>query len=415
MRIALILERLPDTGGGFHLELSTIESLVRSPATRHHEFVVFVQFERTRQRLLECGIEPIFFRQRGLRLIDRWSATVLGGAILRRLRKLGFPRLGRHLDALLDDHNIDLVLLPEPGNVVWRIGDHPFIVTIWDLDHRNHPEFPEVYGERAFERRERQLRAALPRAMAVIVDTPSLARQIAGTYQLDPSRIVVLPFLVPVATRRYIAKKDSLSAQQIRLRYGLPDRYVFYPAYFSFHKNHLYLLEAMRELEKQHGIPLHAVFCGGHDAPIEKRIEQQVAALGLRERVHFIGFVPDEDVPALHEGAVAMVMPSYFGPTNVPPLEAAAVGCPVVCSDFPGCREQMGDAALYCDLSDPTSLADHLAALINDQSLRDRLRTAGYQLAEKLGNVDYGERLARVLDRYAYIRRRWAWPDRTGR
>jgi hypothetical protein len=51
-------------------------------------------------------------------------------------------------------------------------------------------------------------------------------------------------------------------------------------------------------------------------------------------------------VPALYEGAIALVMPSYGGPTNFPPLEAVVLCCPVVCCDLPGCREQMRDAAL---------------------------------------------------------------------
>ena len=102
-------------------------------------------------------------------------------------------------------------------------------------------------------------------------------------------------------------------------------------------------------------------------------------ALGLTERVHFLELVPDEDIPALYEGALALVMPAYNGPTNLPPLEAVTLGCPVICSDLPGCREQMGDAALYCNLTDVSSLADQLAALIQDSELLDHLRKAGIQ------------------------------------
>jgi glycosyltransferase involved in cell wall biosynthesis len=411
LRIALFFERLPDTGGGFHLAYSTIESLTQSRAT-NHEFVVFTQFERTRQGLLESSIEPIMFKNGATRLIDRWSATTLGGAILRRLRRLGFRRLGRHLDALLDEHDIDLVLLPEIGEIALRIGDHPFVVTIWDLDHLDHPEFPEIYGERVFERREKVHRATLPRAMAVITNLPSLARRISDVYQVDFDRIIVLPFLVPLGSRRHAAEKGSITAKDVARRYNLPERYVFYPAYFSVHKNHLYLLEALIVLEQHHGISLHAVFCGGGDPGDQEKVERQVDALGMSERVHFLGLVPDEHIPALCEGAFAMVMPSYFGPSNVPPLEAAAVGCPVICSDFLGCREQMGEAALYCDLANPGHLADHLAKLFHDAALVERLRTAGLKLATSLSKFDYAQALAPLFDEYAYVCRRWKWPEK---
>jgi glycosyltransferase involved in cell wall biosynthesis len=87
------------------------------------------------------------------------------------------------------------------------------------------------------------------------------------------------------------------------------------------------------------------------------------------------------------------------------------LGCPVVYSDLPGCREQMGEAALYCDLRDPSSLADHLAELVRDPSLRDRQRAAGEKRATEIAQIDYGERLAPILDEFADVRRRWAWPE----
>jgi glycosyltransferase involved in cell wall biosynthesis len=411
MRIGIFLESLPDTGGGFQQALSTIESLTCQQETRH-EFVVFTPFEQSFKRLLEYRIEAVRFRHRPFNLIDRWSATVLGNAFLRRLRRLGFRRLGRHLDALLDDHRVDLALINEMGDVAWCIGDHPFIVTVWDLDHRDHPDFPEAYADRVFERRERFLGITLTRALAVIANSPSNASRIASLYQVDRRRIIELPFLPSRAVRQYAAGMGSMTVEGARRKYDLPDRYVFYPAYYSFSKNHLYLLEGMLELERRHGIILQAVFCGGGDPGDQARVEQQVQALDLTARVHFLGLVPDEDTPPLYEGALALVMPTYSGPANLPPLEAVTLGCPVIYSDLAGCREQMGDAALYCDLSDPSSLAGHLAALIQDPVLLDRLRTAGRRLAAEIAKINYGERLARVFDDYAYVRRRWSWPEK---
>lgn len=410
MRIALFLERLPDIGGGFQQALSTVVSLARPGATAH-DLVVFTQYEPTRQVLSKHGIDAVRFAHSGFRLIDRWSATVLGGAILRRLRRLGLRRLGRHLDALLDDHGIDLVILTESTEIGFRIGDHPFIVTIWDVFHRDHPEFPEIYTDRIFERWERTRHAMVTRAIAVIANSPSGARRIARLYQVDPHRIVELPFLPSLAVRRHAAGNGRTTAEGIRQKYGLSARYVFYPAQFAALKNHLYLLEGLIELERRHGIVLNAVFCGNDTGNLAV-VKRQVGALGLTARVHFLGAVPDDDIPALYEGAIALVMPAYSGPTNLPPLEAVTLGCPVIYSDLPEFREQMGDAAFYCDLADVSSLADHLAKLIQDSTQLTRLQAAGCRFAAELAKIDYSERLKPVLDEYAYLRRRWAWPEK---
>ncbi len=411
MRIALFIECSHDAaGGGFQQALSTIESLMRSNATKH-EFVVFTPIRQTRRLLLEEGIEAILVRQGIFRILDRWSGTAVGRRILNPLRRFGLRRLGRHLDALLDDHGIDLVVLTETVDSAMRIGDHPFIATVWDLDHRDHPDFPGVYSDHLFERLERPLVNSLTRALAVIANSPSGASRIAKLYQVDPGRIIELPFLPSLAVRRHAAGGGLTTADRVRQKYNLSGRYVFYPAFFLSYKNHLYLLEGLAALEREHGIVLDAVLCGGGSPKQREHVGRQAEALGLTERVHFLGLVPDEDVPALYEGAFALVMPAYNGPTNLPPLEAVTLGCPVIYSDLPGCREQMGDAALYCDLADVSSLANHLASLVQDPELRDRLRKAGFRLAARVANIDYSERLAPVLDNYAYVRRRWAWPE----
>jgi glycosyltransferase involved in cell wall biosynthesis len=411
MRIALFLERDYDGTGGFHDAFSKVESLTRNNSIKH-DFVVFTSHEKMHRLLLKEGIEAIQFKLRGYRLIDRWSATVVGSAILRRLRRLGLNRLGRHLDALLDDHNIDLVILTECGEIALCIGDHPFIITVWDQFNRDLPDFPEVFSDRHFEFYERVPRATLSRALAVIADSPAGARRIASLYKVNPKRIIVLPFLPSLAVRRHAAGAGTMAADRVRRKYDLPARYVFYPAYFSYHKNHLYVLEGLLELERRHGIILHAVFCGGGESKWEREgLERKVRALGLTDRVRFLGFVPDEEIPALYEGALALVMPTYSGPANLPPLEAITLGCPLIYSDLPEFREQMGDAALYCNLADSSSLADQLTALIKDTELLAHVRKAGSRLVAEMAKIDYSERLGPILDNYAYIRRRWTWPE----
>lgn len=408
-RIGLFIDSRPDSGGGFYQALATTQCLLGSPLIGH-EFVVFARDRKTRERLAQLGIGSRAFRSKGVRLLDRWSATVVGGAICRRLRRIGLRRFGRHLDAMLDDHGIDLAFFNECTDSAQRIGDHPFIVTVWDTDHRDHPEFPEVFGGRSFEGQERRLKSVLTRALAVVVNSEDGARRICESYGVDRERVVELPFVPSHHVRRHAMGESEVVVQEVRRKYQLEAPYVFYPAYFSFHKNHLYVLEALRELERAHGIALHAVFCGGGDPGDQENVERQVAALALEDRVHFLGIVPDAEMPALYEGAVALAMPAYYAATNLPPVEAIALGCPVIYPDAPACREWLGDAALYCDLREPASLARQLRVLIDDPLARERIVAAGRRLAKQIADVDYGERMRRTLDDYAYVRRRWAWP-----
>ena len=80
----------------------------------------------------------------------------------------------------------------------------------------------------------------------------------------------------------------------------------------------------------------------------------------MQKQIKILGFVKREELIALYENAMALVYATYFGPENLPPLEAFALGCPVIASSVPGSEEQIGDCALLFDPSDHSKLAEHI-------------------------------------------------------
>ena len=89
-----------------------------------------------------------------------------------------------------------------------------------------------------------------------------------------------------------------------------------------------------------------------------------VKASNLENSVFYLGAAPEEDMPALYAPlSTALVMPTFFGPTNIPPFEAWHYGRPVICSNIPGIREQIGDAGLLVDPRSPEDLAQAMSRL----------------------------------------------------
>ena len=95
--------------------------------------------------------------------------------------------------------------------------------------------------------------------------------------------------------------------------------------------------------------------------------------MGLSKRVHFIGFVDDNLMPYLYKQSIALVMPTYFGSTNIPPLDAFALEVPVIYSDLPGLRSQANKAVLLIDLKSYDSLMLALKKIIEQPALRKKL------------------------------------------
>jgi glycosyltransferase involved in cell wall biosynthesis len=163
--------------------------------------------------------------------------------------------------------------------------------------------------------------------------------------------------------------------------YNLAEGYLFYPAQFWAHKNHIRVLQALIALEERGQHP-NVVFAGGDKGNL-RHVEQFVAKHGLQAQVRFLGFVPAEDVRGLYEASAAVVMPTYFGPTNVPPLEAWALGKPLVYSTVGA--EQAGDAALLVDPDDAEQLASAIEQALEPAKAAEltRLGTLRLQQVEK--------------------------------
>ena len=104
----------------------------------------------------------------------------------------------------------------------------------------------------------------------------------------------------------------------------------------------------------------------------------------------------------LYRQSIALVMPSYFGPTNLPPLEAFQLGTPVLYPNKPGLKEQVGNAALLMDLKDPNSMALHLKDLIENKQLRNQLINAGYERLKYLNSYDRVAILKDIIDNFRW-------------
>jgi glycosyltransferase involved in cell wall biosynthesis len=139
-----------------------------------------------------------------------------------------------------------------------------------------------------------------------------------------------------------------------------------------------------------------------------KYVRQTAENLGLSSQVHFLGFVPREDMIGLYRNALALTYVTFFGPENLPPLEAFALGCPVIASNVPGAQEQLGDAALLVDPKNEGDIAKGIKRLYEDSALRQKLIDRGLERAAKWNGEDWVKSVFTVLDEFQAIRRCWS-------
>ena len=276
--------------------------------------------------------------------------------------QIAFPRACRRL-------GVDVAHVP-----YWApplVPSVPTVVTIHDII----PLVLREYRGGPLVRAYTALVATAARSAAlVLTDSQASRRDILAHLDLPPERVWVVYL---AADRRFRPDPEPNDAA-VRARYGLPERYVLYLGGFDIRKNVATALATYRWAGPVVGEECPLVVAGRlpeRDTPFAPDPRRQARSLGLRpEWVRFIGWVAEEDKPALYRGAVAFLFPSRYEGFGLPPLEAMACGTPVVGSDAASLPEVVGDAGVLVDPDDAEGMAGALIQLVEDSAFHAELR-----------------------------------------
>jgi glycosyltransferase involved in cell wall biosynthesis len=402
IRLSVIFDQHIHAGGGYQQALNAA-MLVQELPKELVEIVFFTTLKENIATLTTYGIKAKIIQLSFFAKIKTYLRIRIINTYFYKI----IQKIEEHspLEKKLIEDKIDIVYFLSPSSWAQSLEKINYITTVWDLCHRDDPEFPEVRWNRQIEARDRNYSSILPRATAIFVDSEIGKENTSRRYGVDLKRLHVMPFQSAVTTRHNVNVKVTNDVN-IREKYQLDLPYVFYPAQFWAHKNHVYLLEGLRELEEMHDIRIAAIFSGG-DKGNRSYIEDYVHKLNFQDRVRFAGFVKNEEIVALYIQSLALVMPSYFGPTNLPPLEAFQLGVPILYSDKDGLRDQVGSAALLIDLKDPKTMALQLKKLIEGAELRNKLILEGYERLKHFDAYDRVGVLQKVIEDFRWRRLCW--------
>jgi glycosyltransferase involved in cell wall biosynthesis len=346
-------------------------------------------------------------------LVAKAGRSAVGRQLARlaRLRRLVRASRGAAFEADLRRRNIDLLWFNhlEPIDV-----GLPYILNIFDLQHRLQSFFPEVSAGGLWDEREKAWAPAIMRAAVVTVGSEEAKRDLCLFYGMPAERVRVIEFPTPqgaIAAAQQAAEAPS-AGQALRDKYGIKGEFLYYPAQFWAHKNHVNLLRALKILRERDGLKLSLALTGSDQGNLS-HVRRAVAELDLQSCVHVLGFIPHADVIGLYRHAFALTFVSFFGPENLPPLEAMSLGCPVLLSDIPGVRTLFGEAPILVDPRDEHSIAAGIKRVRDEPEQRNRNIAAGRHLALRNTRQDYVRKLCDLFDEFQAIRRTWSsgpWP-----
>jgi glycosyltransferase involved in cell wall biosynthesis len=263
-------------------------------------------------------------------------------------------------------HSTEHLLLP-----VTRI---PTVLTVHDLIFKL---FPEYHKKLNYWYLNRAMPLFCARASAIIAVSEASKRDLVKYYNVDPAKVTV----VYEAAATHFKPPHPARIDDVRLRYRLPEQFLIHLSTIEPRKNLMRLLDAFQILRRD-SPELYLLLAGGRgwlDEDLFARIDNE----GLAEYVRPLGWVPDEDLPAVIGAAALAVQPSLYEGFGLPILEHMACGQVVAASHSSSHPEVGGAAAAYFDPLNVEEMAAVIARLLSDRSEYEFRREAGLAQAAR--------------------------------
>jgi glycosyltransferase involved in cell wall biosynthesis len=308
-------------------------------------------------------------------------------AIWRRLRPA--PRAVPGSDGYVESERFDLVHFPTQVGYITQL---PTVYQPWDLQHLHYPEF---FSASDVSTRERVYRALCGQARYVCVQTEWCKKDIVDKYNVDPRKIIVIPWGSVLDAHE--PPSESVVQAAIK-KFELPEEFFFYPAATWPHKNHSLILRALQKMKNEDGRTVH-VYCTGMSTPYRGELNALAQELGVRKQFHYLGFVAPEELQAVFAAATAMIFASKFEGFGLPILEAFSARLPVLCARATVLPEVAGDAALYFDPDAPRQLVDGMQLLLDNAQLRQDLIEKGKMVLSRYSMKNTALSFQRLYER----------------
>ncbi len=284
-------------------------------------------------------------------------------------------------------YNLDFLFLTSASIESVYDSEIPFVCPIHDINHRINPDFPEVSIEGEWQYREKYFSYFVKHASKILVDSETGKNDVLNNYLIDVGKIEIVRFIP--------SNIMNINSNKI-----LPDKinqpYIIYPATLHAHKNHYRLIEAIYKLKKQH-VHFDLVFTGNESTHMKDILYTITEIRGLNKHVHFLGFISPNLLSVLYSNAFAMVMPTFFGPTNLPVIEAFYTGCPVIGSNIQGMKEMIGEAGIFIDPWDVDSISNGIMKLYSENSLRQKLIAKGKEYINNYSEKQFEDRIKEIV------------------
>ncbi len=401
LKIAVIFDQKLYSGGGYKQSINMLNLLKYFPEKKY-SFTLYTTILRNKFKSKDNFLKFKYLKSSIIaRLISKIGINPRY-VFIKNIIELLFPL--NLLEKELEFDGVDLIFFITPSNLAYDLYKLNYIYTIWDLCHLDNPEFPEIRLNNQFEIREKLYSKVLKKSSFIITDCEENKKKIAKSYLVNRKKIITIPF--EPSSKLTCEKNLEFESNLLKDRFNKKTKYLFYPAQYWAHKNHIYILKALKILKSEEKSDFGVIFTGSDKGNLSF-LKEYAFKNDLINDVIFLNFVSDNDISRIYQHAFALVMPSYFGPSNLPPLEAFNFSLPVIYPDIDEFVNQLNNTGIFVKLNDPKSLALAVSSLLKDDLLRKKIISKGIKYISRDFKDKNFKKLENIFDSYFAKRSCW--------
>ncbi|TLS52018.1 glycosyltransferase family 4 protein [Paenibacillus antri] len=397
-----------ENGGAHHLVLELLQGMARR--NRNHEYLLLTAEWNHQyfERFEDLGMKRFCVLRQGSsddRNVSITSNALISKIISKMKSKLK-PYLGsRSNSSLLSDLGVDVLFCPMTAVTYAEVGI-PTLSLIYDIQHEYYPQF---FSQDELAHRNSFYEKVCKVADSVVCISEFTKQSIVEKYGYPSEKAKVV----------YISIQDRMSAKSENIanavldKYGIRSKiYAFYPANFWAHKNHKMLLTALSMFRHNHPeFDLHLCLTGSLWKE-QKVLHDAIDVLGLKDKVHYLGYVPDEELSVVMSRSAFVIFPSLFEGFGIPVAEAMSLGVPVLCSETTSLPEVGGDAALYFDPKKPDTMVERMFQILTNLELQQTCVKRGLEYVKRFNSERMVEEYSLAIESIYGIQAREAYSSR---
>lgn len=270
-------------------------------------------------------------------------------------------------------NSIDLHHIPQNGIGLSTNYSTNSIITLHDLIPYT---LPQTVGAKYLERFLREMPKILDKAKGILTVSEYSKKDILKFFHGYPPEKI---FVTPLAANSNFKPLDKTVCENfVKEKFSINTPYILYIGGFSTRKNVRELILAFKNINSSLKTP-YTLILAGSIKDEGKKLVSLVESLNIQNNVVFTGFLDEEFLPIIYNGAEAFVYPSLYEGFGLPPLEAMSCKTPVITSNLTSIPEVTGDSAILIDPFNSDELGNELFNLLNNDKFREDLAIKGYK------------------------------------